>query len=100
MFAIGPAVRTTLGRTVTHCTTVPEMNQVSDQIPISTRLRLSCEPLTKLPRRAWKLLNMDMVKEIEKRTPAPRMSYSIEEIDQYTKEIQDYLKEIVDKAVP
>ena len=77
-----------------HCTTVPEMNQDSDHIPISTRLWLSCEPLTKLPRKAWKLLNMDKVKEIEKRTPAPRMPHSIEEIDQYTKEIQDYLKEM------
>ena len=83
-----------------HCITVPELNQDSDHVPISTRLRLTCEPLTPPRRRAWKLLDMNKLREVERNAPTPRVVRGANEIDAYTADIQDYLKRIVQEAVP
>ena len=83
-----------------HCMSRPEMNQSSDHIPISTRILLGSEQLTKVKRRAWKLLNMEKLREAESNAPSVTHPRSAEEIDQYAQTIQEYLQKIIAASVP
>ena len=83
-----------------HCMSRPEMNQSSDHIPISTRILLGSEQLTQVKRRAWKLLNMEKLREAESNAPPVTHPRSAEEIDQYAQTIQEYLQKIIAASVP
>ena len=78
----------------------PEMNQSSDHIPISTRILLGSEQLTKVKRRAWKLLNMEKVREAESNAPPVTHPRSTAEIDQYAQKIQEFLQKIITASTP
>lgn len=46
-----------------HCKTRPEIGQSSDHIPVSTKLLLPYEATPVQPPRAWKMMDMDMLKK-------------------------------------
>ena len=83
-----------------HCMSRPELNQSSAHIPISTRITLDSEPQTIIERRAWKLLNMEKLREAEKQAPPITTPRSHAEIDAYTVSIQKFLQEVINAAVP
>ena len=83
-----------------HCMSRPELNQSSDHIPISTRITLDSEPQTIIERRAWKLLNMEKLREAEKQAPPVTTPRSHAEIDAYTVSIQKFLQGVINAAVP
>ena len=83
-----------------HCMSRPELNQLSDHVTISTRITLNSEAQTTRERRAWKLTDMEKLREAEKRAPPPRTPRSPAEIDAYTVSIQKFLQEVIEIAVP
>ena len=83
-----------------HCMSRPELNQSSDHIPISTRITLNSEPQTIVERRAWKRVNMEKLREAEKRAPLPFSPRSPDEIEAYTITIQEFLREVINATVP
>ena len=76
------------------------MDQSPDHIPVSTRLHLSSEPLPEIKRQTFKLVDMDKLQQLDKIAPPPRNLQNITEVDQYVKEIQDYLQRVIEAAVP
>ena len=89
-----------LAERLEHCMSRPEINQSSDHIPISTRILLGSEQLTKVKRRAWKLLNMEKLREAESNAPPVTHPRSTAEIDQYAQTIQELLQKIITASVP
>ena len=83
-----------------HCKSRPEMNQSSDHIPISTKLQLISETLPEVKRRAFKLLDMDKLKKLEKHAPLPLLLHWTKDIDDYTAQVQRYLQQIIKATVP
>ena len=89
-----------LAERLEHFMSRPEMIQSSDHIPISTRILLGSEQLTNLKRRAWKLLNMEKLREAESNAPPVIHPRSTAEIDQYAQTIQEFLQKIITASVP
>lgn len=83
-----------------HCKSREDIGQSSDHIPVSTCLYLSSETLPPIKRRAFKLLNIDKLQEIEQNTPPQLELHSHSNIDAYTESIQAYLQNIINAAVP
>ena len=83
-----------------HCMSRPELNQSSDHVPISTRILLASEPQPKIKRRAWKLLNLEKLREAERHAPIPESPRTTAEIDAYTESIQNFLQNVINEAVP
>ena len=75
------------------------MDQSFDHIPISTKLQLTSKILPEVKRRAFKLLDMDKLKELEKCAPLPPLLHSTKDIDNYTAQIQGYLQQIIKETV-
>ena len=78
----------------------PEMNQSSDHIPISTRILLGSEQLTKVKRRKWKLPNMEKLRKAQSNAPPVTHPCSTAEIDQYAQTIQEPPQKIITASVP
>ena len=89
-----------LAEKIEHCKTRPDLNQSSDHIPISTRILLGYEIPTPIKRRAWKLLNMEKLREAEQTAPHTSHPRSREEIDEYTHTIQKFLQRVIAASVP
>lgn len=89
-----------LAERLEHCMAKPELNQSSDHIPISTHILLSSEPQPSIKCRAWKLLDLEKLREAERHALAPITTFhnSID-IDRYTESIQTYLQNIIEAAV-
>lgn len=83
-----------------HCMTRPEMGQSSDHIPVSTKLLLQCEATVVPRRRAWKIIDMEKLKELLKSVPISTQPQTIADIDLAVENIQRFLCEIVNKTVP
>ena len=78
----------------------PELNQSSDHVPISTCILLGSEPQPKIKRRAWKLLNLEKLREAEQHAPIPETPRTTAEIDAYMELIQKFLQNVINEAVP
>ena len=89
-----------LAERIEHCKTRLDLNQSSDHIPISTRILLGYEIPTPIKRRAWKLLNMEKLREAEQTAPPTSHPRSREEIDEYTHAIQKFLQRVIAASVP
>jgi hypothetical protein len=94
-FMTGP-----LADRVIHCNTRPDLNQSSDHIPILTSLTLNSEANIIPPRRAWKSMNWERIRQEELHAPPPVLPRSVAEIDQQVTAIQLFLGRVIDAAVP
>jgi exonuclease III len=84
-----------------HCMTRPDLSQSSDHIPISTRILCGTEPdLPRARRRAWKLIDLEKVKEVAKNAPTLPKPTSAPEIDEYVEKVQKFLQKVMNEAVP
>ena len=90
----------TMASRLVHCMTRADMGQSSDHIPVSTRLCLGSEPALVKRRRAWKLLDMEKLREAEKNAPSSRTPQTIQDIEHYTEEIRHFLQTIIEVSVP
>ena len=88
-----------LAERLEHCKSRPKMDQSSDHILISTKLQLTSEILPEVKRRAFKLLDMDKLKELEKHAPLLFLLHSTRDIDDYTTQVQGYLQQIIEETV-
>lgn len=91
---------TRLATKVKHCKTRPEIGQSSDHIPVSTKLLLECKAATICPRQAWKMIDMEKLKNLLKQAPQPQYPQNIANINTAVKKVQDFLCHIVDQTVP
>lgn len=84
-----------------HCKAREDIGQSSDHIPISTRLYLGSEILPSIKRRAYKLLDMDKLRQAaEQLISRPRIFNNHDDINTYTEQVQQYLQNIIEIAVP
>ena len=88
-----------LAERLEHCKSRLEMDQFSDYIPISTKLQLASKTLSETKRRAFKLLDIDKLKELERQALLPPTLQSVMEIDDYTSCVQEHLQKIIKVAV-
>ena len=89
-----------LANRLEHCKSRPELDQSSDHIPISTRIYLKSEPQKSTKRRAWKLVDLEKLKEFEQYAPKPANPHTPIQIDEYIASIQKFLQQAIDAAVP
>lgn len=76
------------------------MDQSSDHLPISTKLFLQCKPATVQPRRAWKMMDMEKLKEVLENAPLLQAPRSVAEIDVEVENVQAFLCTVIDCTVP
>jgi hypothetical protein len=83
-----------------HCMTRPDLSQSSDHIPIFTRILCGIESdLPRAHRRAWKLIDLEKVKEVAKNALTLSKSISALEIDEYVEKVQKFLQKVMNEAV-
>ena len=89
-----------LAERLEHCKAREDIGQLSDHIPISTRLRLGSDILLPVKRRAFKLLDMDKLREAERRAPRAPVLRTHNDIEEFTKTVQAFLKSVIEASVP
>ena len=89
-----------LANRLEHCKSRPEVNQLSDHILISTHIYLESESQKSTKRRAWKLVDLEKLKEFEQYAPKPSNPHTPIQIDEYTTSIQTFLQKAIDVAMP
>ena len=83
-----------------HCMTRKDLNQSFDHISISIRLLLKCESISTKKRKAWKLIDMKIIKDMLSNWNIEiTQSNSIDEINDWVTKIQNLLSKIIDVAV-
>ena len=70
-----------------HCKSRADMKQSFDHVSIFIRLDLDFDSTLVIKRRAWKLLNMKKLRDVEKQASKSRTSRDESEIDNYVVEI-------------
>ena len=83
-----------------HCMDRPEMNQTSDHIPISTKLFLGVESVPTVMRRAWKSIDMEKLKLLERNALDARFPETMGQADEYVEEIRKFLHKVIENTVP
>ena len=89
-----------LSERLEHCKVRPEMDQSSDHIPISTKLRFATEPVPVRKKRMFKKTDMEQAEKCFKDVPVPQHLRTKEEIDLYVVKVQSFLKLTIEKSVP
>jgi hypothetical protein len=86
---------------IKHCMIKSNMNQSSNHISIFTRILLEIDSnlVRFVKRRAWKLLDINKLRKIEKEIFFLRQSRSAAEVDVYIEKIQSFLQKIIDAIV-
>jgi hypothetical protein len=84
-----------------HCIFRSNMRQSLDHVSIFIRILLDIDSnsTSTSRRRAWKLLDMKKLKETEKKVFSIRSLEDVAEIDDYVREIQKFLRTIIDAFV-
>jgi hypothetical protein len=83
-----------------HCVTRLDLDQSSNHISISTRIFCDIESNSSWTfQRAWKMIDLKKIKEVEKNASFLSRSSSIREIDEYVREIQKFLQLMMKKIV-
>lgn len=89
-----------LAKQLEHCKSREDIGQSSDHIPILTHLCLGSKILPIIKHRAFKLLNMDKLREVEQIIPPSLGLHSHNNIETYIESIQTYLQNIIKAAIP
>lgn len=76
------------------------MGQSSDRPPLPTRLLLTSETLPGKSRRAFKLLDIEKLREVETTSLLPLLLMSVTEVDSCGTIAWKYLHNIIGSAVP
>jgi hypothetical protein len=91
---------THLTKRLKHCMTHFDFDQSSNHILISTKILCDTKSnLSRIARRAWKLIDLNKIKKTMKHELTLQSSITIREIDFCVNEIQKFLRSIVEMIV-
>jgi hypothetical protein len=91
---------THLAKRLEYCMTRSDLDQSSNHILISTKILCDTKSnLSRIARRAWKLINLNKIKEAMKHALTLQSSITVREIDICVNEIQKFLRSIVETVV-